>query len=99
MVPGDCALPLRFAKTAWTRMTGDAARSGWAFCIAADSPDGDVALFDPATRGTKTEDAIWRDGSDPLMKLTKEGLRLLPRGHALNRGFGVLLRAFALSER
>jgi AAA+ ATPase superfamily predicted ATPase len=42
------ALPVRFAKTAWARMAGDAARWGWAFCIAAVSPEGEVVLLDPA---------------------------------------------------
>jgi hypothetical protein len=42
------ALPLRFPKAAWSRMAGDAARWGWAYCLAAVSPEGEVALLDPA---------------------------------------------------
>jgi len=42
------ALPLRFGKAAWARMMADAARWGWAYCIAAVSPEGEVELLDPA---------------------------------------------------
>ncbi len=49
------ALPLRFPKTAWARMACDAARFGWVFCIAAVSPEGEVALLDPA-RATKRKE-------------------------------------------
>jgi AAA+ ATPase superfamily predicted ATPase len=66
------ALPLRLPKAAWSRMAGDAARWGWAYCLAAVSPEGDVALLDPerATRGKEArlgEDArienllLWLD--------------------------------------
>lgn len=48
-------LPLRFAKTAWTRMVGDAKRWGWAFCIAAVTPEGDVALLDPKLANKRKE--------------------------------------------
>lgn len=51
-------LPLRFAKTAWTRMVGDAARWGWAFCIAAVSPEGDVTLLDPARAAKRKQVSI-----------------------------------------
>lgn len=50
------ALPLRFAKTTWTRMLGDAARWGWAFCIAAVDPSGEVTLLDPE-RASKRKEA------------------------------------------
>jgi AAA+ ATPase superfamily predicted ATPase/Holliday junction resolvase len=41
-------LPLRFPKTAWARMVGDAKRWGWAFCIASVNAQGEVALLDPS---------------------------------------------------
>jgi hypothetical protein len=49
------SLPLGFAKTAWTRMVGDAKRWGWAFCIAAVTPEGEVALLDPARASKRKE--------------------------------------------
>jgi AAA+ ATPase superfamily predicted ATPase len=52
------ALPLRFAKTAWTRMLGDAARWGWAFCIAAVDPSGEVTLLDPERVSKRKEARI-----------------------------------------
>lgn len=48
-------LPLRFAKTTWARMVGDAKRWGWAFCIAAVTPDGEVTLLDPARASKRKE--------------------------------------------
>ncbi len=42
------ALPLRFKKTAWNRMTADARRLGWRHTVAAVEPDrGAVRFLDP----------------------------------------------------
>ena len=42
------ALPLRFSRTAWSRMEADAARLGWAWVVAAAGKQGKVTILDPA---------------------------------------------------
>jgi Holliday junction resolvase len=41
-------LPLRLTQEEWGRMVGDAARFGWRWIVAVSSPEGAVALLDPA---------------------------------------------------
>ncbi|MCC7538501.1 MAG: AAA family ATPase [Deltaproteobacteria bacterium] len=49
------ALPLRFPRAAWDRMSADADRWGWSWCLAAVEPAGGVALLDP-TRAYKRKE-------------------------------------------
>jgi hypothetical protein len=42
------ALPLRFPRTAWSRMEADAARLGWAWVAASVDRQGKVTILDPA---------------------------------------------------
>jgi Holliday junction resolvase len=42
------ALPLRFDRATWNRMTADAQRLGWRWVVAAVAPSGDVTFLDPA---------------------------------------------------
>lgn len=41
-------LPLRFAKTAWSRMAADAKRLGWRWVVASVDAAGEVRTLDPA---------------------------------------------------
>ena len=62
-------LPLRFAKTEWARMVADARRWGWAFCIAAVTPEGEVVLLDPALASKRKEvriDEVARIDNPPI---------------------------------
>jgi AAA+ ATPase superfamily predicted ATPase len=50
------ALPLRFSKSAWNRMSADAKRLRWRWIIAAVAPiDGTIALLDPRKANRRAE--------------------------------------------
>ena len=69
------ALPLRFTKTAWNRMIADAARWEWVFCLAAVSPEGDVAILDPSAARKAKEVRLGEDArvDNVLTWLTARG--------------------------
>jgi hypothetical protein len=49
------ALPLRFDKTTWSRMSADAVRLGWRWVIAAVDEGGHVRLLDPTKADRRRE--------------------------------------------
>jgi hypothetical protein len=56
------ALPVRFDKATWSRMSADAIRLGWRWVIAAVDDAGNVRLLDP-TRASRRGEARVGEGA------------------------------------